>query len=187
LDLEKYDEAIQACSMLLDFQKTKSTGTSKPGEEGPHVEEKCVNANAIVGGTIDLYRKAKNEDNAIALDWAQRSLERLHELLAQISTVCTDPWVHEATAHVKAEVGDDQQVYKNLMKAYRSLQGVRGWEKDDRQVAKVCWNKESITKSKFLLSGVIKRVQQSRIDSTKMPEELHRLEELLEEVSKESN
>jgi hypothetical protein len=45
-------------------------------------------------------------------------LERLHELLAQISTVCTDPWVHEATAYVKAEVGDDQQVYENLTKAY---------------------------------------------------------------------
>jgi hypothetical protein len=25
-----------------------------------------------------------------------------------------------------------------LTTAYRSLQGVRGWEKDDRQVAKVC-------------------------------------------------
>jgi hypothetical protein len=89
-------------------------GLSK--EEWPHIEEKCVNA--IVGGTIDLYLKAKKEENAIALDSAQRSLERLHELLAQISTVCPDPWVHEETAYVKAEVGDDQQVYENLTKAY---------------------------------------------------------------------
>ena len=75
------------------------------------------------------------------------------------------------------------------------LQTVPGWEKDDHQVKKVCQvvgqiaelhrrqcSKESLTKGKFLVRGVIQKVRMSRMDATKVPGEIDRMNNLLEEL-----
>jgi hypothetical protein len=188
LDLEKFDEATQACVMLLDFKVTKSV------QGVPKLEEKCVKA--IVGGTINRYKLAKELSDSAALDSSRRSLTRVHELLERISVSSNEPWIFETTAYFHEQIGQDTQVFENLMKEYRSLSSVRAWEKDHHQVRRVCQvvsqivhyqrdSKEKLVKSKFLLSGVIKRVQQSRIDMGNIPEEVGHLETLLEEITKE--
>jgi hypothetical protein len=158
------------------------------------LEEKCVRA--IVGGTVSKYLQAKAQSDAAALDSARRSLTRVHELLERVRASTTEAWVFETTAYFHDQIGQDAEVYENLMKEYRSLSSIRAWEKDDDQVRKVCQvvsqivhhqreSKEQLVKSKFLLSGVVKRVQQSRIDKAKVPEELSQLEALLTEVTNE--
>jgi hypothetical protein len=272
LDLEKYDEAIQACNMLLDFQKTHSTAGV------PALEEKCVRA--IVGGTLKRYQEAcqlvprqhqsqphphpqppsadvKNVEYrpsssssnaersaAAAMESARRSLTRVHDLLERLTATIKDPWIFETVAFFHANLGkDEEQIHANLMKEYRSLQSVRGWEKDDIQVERVCRvvsqivrfsleaqssssssslirpqppltqiqegedeveeeekggndkndssdndEKRKVAKarlatSKFLLSGVIQRIRKSRLDPTKMPDQVMHLETLLQNIS----
>ena len=98
-------------------------------------------------------------------------------------------------AYFHEQIGQDKEVFDNLMKEYRSLISVRAWEKDDHQVRKVCQvvsqivhyqkdSKEDLVKSKFLLSGLVKRVDKARVDMSYVPEEISSLRALLEEVSK---
>ena len=130
LDLAKYDEAIQACNELLDFKATANLA-----EAVPPLEEKCVRA--IVGGSIESYTKAK--DDKAALDSARRTLTRVHALLERLSSSeTTEPWIWETLAYFNAQIGQDEAVLDNLMKEYRSLQSVQGWEKDTAQVKKIC-------------------------------------------------
>lgn len=197
LDLEKYDDAVQACLVILDFRKSKSVNGV------PELEEKCVRA--IVGGVISnfrlVHRKDKDKETPTpqvgALEASRRSLARVLDLLERLSANSKEPWIFETMAYFYSQVGQDDQVLENLRKEYRSLQSVRGWEKDDAQVVHVCQvvtqivrlqpdTKENVAKSKFLVSGVVKRVQQSRIDQTNVPEELARLEQLLEELGTKS-
>ena len=188
LDLEKFDEAIQACIMLLDLRATKSV------QGVPKLEENCVRA--IVGGTISRYEIAKEKSDVASLDSARRSMTRVHELLERILESSNEPWVFETAAYFHEQIGQDTQMFENLMKEYRALSSIRAWEKDNHQVQKVCRvvsqvvhyqrdTKEKLVKSKFLLSGVIKRVKQARVDVGNVPEELGRLEALLEEITKE--
>ena len=78
------------------------------------------------------------------------------------------------------------------MKEYRALQTVPGWEKDDHQVQKICQvvgqiseiqrregSKEALSKGKFLIRGVLSKVKKSRIDASKVPDGIGRLEGLL--------
>ena len=186
LDLRKFDEATQACNVLLDLKSQKSS------QQIPDIEEKCVRA--VVGGTIENYLTAKENSDNIALDVSRRSLVRVQELLDRLGATTSDPWVYETRAFLYAQVGRDKEVFENLMKEYRSLTSVRSWEKDDRQVRRVCStvtqivnyqgdNKEEITKSKFLLSSVVKKIKQSRSFGGSMPEEVVGLEQLLAELN----
>jgi tetratricopeptide (TPR) repeat protein len=187
LDLEKYDEAIQACNMIMDLKKTHSASAV------PDLEDKCVRA--IVGGSIEKYEAAK-KDSSVAIDAERRSLNRVHALLQRINTVSNDPWVFETMAYFHERVGQDKQVFENLMKEYRALSAVRAWEKDDQQVYKVCHvvaqivayqrgNMEELVKSKFLVSTVMRKIQQARVDSGHIPEDLGMLEKLLHEITDE--
>jgi hypothetical protein len=190
LDLGKFDEAVQACLVILDFRKSQSVNRV------PDLEEKCVRA--IVGGVIGNFMANKQNATQVgALEASRRSLARVLELLERLSANSKEPWIFETMAYFYSQVGQDEQVLENLMKEYRSLQSVRGWEKDDAHVLKVCQVvtqivrlqpdcKENVAKSKFLVSGVVKRVQHSRIDKTNVPEELGRLEQLLEELGTKS-
>merc|ERR1712146_160949 len=82
LDLEKYDEAVQACIMLLDLKMSHSPAANKSGSV-PDLQEKCVRA--IVGGTIRSYEKAQADGNGeTALDAERRRLTRVHGLLERI-------------------------------------------------------------------------------------------------------
>ena len=188
LDLKKYDEATQACSILLDFKSRNSA------KRVPNLEEKCVRA--IVGGVVDKYQEATHQSDRVALASARRSLARVHELLERIRLSSNEAWVFETTAYFHEQIGQDLQVFENLMKEYRSLSSVRAWEKDDHQVRKVCQvvsqivhyqrdSKEKLVKSKFLLSGVLKRVEQARVDIGKIPVDIDNLRRLLDEVVKE--
>lgn len=189
LDLQKFDEAAQACDMLLEFRQTKAA------QGVPELEERCVRA--VVGGVLQKYASAKSSREHGPLDAARRSLTRVNDLLDRLSATSKEPWIFETIAIFYSQVGRDEQVYENLMKEYRSLQSVRGWEKDDAQVRKVCQvvtqivrfqtdSKENIGKSKYLITGVIKRVEQSRIDKTKIPQEIGRLKSLLDEIGNDS-
>lgn len=187
IDLKKFDEATQACIVLLDLKAKMST------QGIPDLEERCVKA--IVGGIIDQYVQAKNGEDDVSLDSVRRSLSRVHTLLERIRSSSSEAWVFETMAYFHEEIGQDKEVFDNLMKEYRSLISVRAWEKDDHQVRKVCQvvsqivhyqkdSKEDLVKSKFLLSGLVKRVDKARVDMSYVPEEISSLRALLEEVSK---
>jgi tetratricopeptide (TPR) repeat protein len=186
LDLRKFDEAAQACNVLLDAKGSKASRTV------PELEEKCVRA--LVGGTVGNYITAKEKADKVALDSSRRSLVRVQELLDRIATSTGATWVYEAQVFLYGQVGLDVDVFENLMKEYRSLTSVRSWEKDDQQVVRVCrtvsqivhyqgGTKEELTKSKFLLSGVLKRITHARLDGGSCPDEIKGLETLLAEVA----
>jgi tetratricopeptide (TPR) repeat protein len=178
IDLEKYDEAVQACVVLLDLQQSKSNV--------PALEEKCVKA--IVGKTLTLDRSQ---------DSTKRTLSRLHALLDRISTQsASEAWIWETLAIFHQEVGLDEQVLENLLKEYRALQSIDSWEKDAHQVKKVVAvvsqishfyltqeaTKESITKCRFLVKGVLQKIKAVHVvmDDSRLPTtELERLETIL--------
>mmetsp|Transcript_43984 Transcript_43984/g.106076 ORF Transcript_43984/g.106076 Transcript_43984/m.106076 type:complete len:779 (-) Transcript_43984:147-2483(-) len=190
LDLEKYDEAIQACNMLIDLKQSLSS------QDIPDPDEKCVKG--IVAGIVEVYTSALRNSDKVALDTARRSLPRVHNLLERIRANRNDPWIFETMAFFHAEVGQDSHVFENLMKEYRSLTSVRAWEKDDDQVRKVTQvvsqivhyqrqSKEDLLKSKFLLSGLVKRIEKARSDrgatNLKEVEAIHALlQEILTEL-----
>lgn len=185
--MKKFDEAIQACNVLMDFKSRKNTS-----EAIPALEEKCVRA--IVGGSIEAYKESS--DDQAAMDSSRRTLSRVHDLLDRLSSSTkTEPWIWEALAYLNAQVGRDEQVLENLMKEYRSLQTIRGWEKDSVQVKKVSQvvnnivqiqkedgSKESLVKCKLLLSGVVKKIRAVHLDESKLPEEVQILEQLVLEL-----
>jgi len=185
LDLRKFDEAAQACDILLDLKSSKSS------QGVPELEEKCVRA--IVGGTVHNYVTANEKGDKIALDSARRSLVRVQDLLDRLGSSTSLPWVYEIRAFLSGQVGLDMEVFENLMKEYRSLTSVRSWEKDDQQVRRVCRTvtqivhyqqstKEELTKSKFLLAAVVKRIIQSRSHGS-LPVEVKEMEQLLAEIT----
>lgn len=193
LDLHKYDEAVQACTSILDLKQQKQAS-----DQIPPLEQKCIQG--IVGGTIQNLKKARQEKDAVALDSCKRSLARVLALLNRLkATSNPEPWLFETIAffheHLGGDEGAKQEVLDNLMKEYRTLQSVPGWEKDDHQVIKVCQvvgqvteiqrrqgTKESLSKSKFLVRGVIQKVEKSRMDASKVPADIGRLKSLLEEL-----
>lgn len=160
-------------------------------------EEKCVRA--IVGGTVTMYRQAASQTEAVdaaSLESARRSLSRAHDLLVRLGTVSNESWIFETKAYLHGEMGQDKQVLENLMKEYRSLSSVRSWEKDSQQVRRMCQvvsqiahfqrgSKEELAKSKYLLSGVIKRVRNAAGAGTgpgEIADGMEQLESLLQEV-----
>ena len=174
--------------MLLDLR------SNEVAEGQFAIEERCVRA--IVGGVVGEYEAAKEKGDSMALGSARRSLTRVHGLIERIGRTSNEAWMFETAAYFHGAIGKDEAVYDYLMKEYRSLSSVRAWESDDFQTRKVCQvvlqiaqcskgDKEKLTKSKFLLGGVIKQVEQSRFDKSKIPEELDHVRNLLTEVTEE--
>ena len=186
--MQKYDEAVQACNVLLDLKSTKNLG-----EQIPPLEEKCVRA--IVGGSMEAYRQCQ-DNNVAAKDSARRTLTRVHALLERLSSSSTtETWIWETLAYFNSQIGRDEAVLENLMKEYRSLQAIRDWEKDISQVKKVSQvvkqivqfqmedgTKESLAKSKLLLSGVIRKIRAVHLDDTEFPDDVASLVKMQEEV-----
>lgn len=189
LDLKKYDEAVQACTMLIDLRTRRQTATA---QGIPPLEEKCVRA--IVGGAIKSFKDSQGDD--AALESSRRTLTRVSTLLHQIkSSSDVEPWVFETLAFFHEQVGQDEKVLVDLNQEYRSLTQIQGWEKEDGLVVKVCGvvsqivdihmgeeNRESLTKAKFLARGVVKRIQTARSDDPKIPVEVMHLEASLRAV-----
>lgn len=187
IDLEKHNEAVQSCNILLDFKSTKNMG-----EAIPPLEEKCVRA--IVGGSIEAYRCAR--DDKAALDSSRRTLTRVHDLLERLSSSSTtEAWIWETLSYFNSQIGRDEAVLENLLKEYRSLQACRGWEKDPGQVRRVSQvvmqivqhqmedgSKESLAKSKLLLSGVVRKIRAVYMNESEFPDDVSDLVQLQEEV-----
>jgi len=161
-------------------------------EKIPPLEEKCVKA--IVGGA--LKQRANCQNDPAALQSSARSLTRVHDLLEKLSsTTSPEPWIWETLAVFNEQVGNDRDVFDNLMKEYRALQTVPNWEKDEFQVQKVSevafqiarfhkqeGSRQSLAKCKLLVSGIIKKVQKVYLDDSNIPGSVGKLEKLLEEL-----
>jgi len=183
LDLKKYDEAVLACNTLLDFNIN----------DVPELEERCIRG--IVGGSLQQYSDAQGDP--VALDSARRTLTRVNDLLNRLSSSTqTKPWVFEMLAYFSERIGRDKQVLENLMKEYRALQEVEGWEKDKKEVQKVITvicniaafhkdenTKDSLVKCRFLVRGAINKVKAAYFDPSKIPNDIKQLESLMEEVN----
>jgi tetratricopeptide (TPR) repeat protein len=160
IDLDKCDEAIQACNVLLDLQQSRSS-------EVPNLEERCVKA--IVGKVLALDR---TEDST------KRTLSRLHALLDRLSTTkavattADGAWIWESLAYFHEQVGWDEHVLENLLKEYRALQAVPNWERDGHQVTKMVAvvgqishfykadkNRDSLVKCRYLVKGVLQKIK----------------------------
>ena len=187
IDLKKFDEATQACQQILDFKLKKNAS-----EAIPHLEEKCVRA--IVGGALVNFESATSNKDFVALDSARRTLARVRGLLQRLCSVSKEPWVYEVSAFFKNSIGMDDQVLEDLMKEYRALRSIRGWEVDEVQLAKVFsvvsliseihkreGNKEDLIKFKLLLNGVVNVIHAS-FSERKPPEEAKQLEKLRSEI-----
>ena len=188
LDLEKYDEAVQACHVLLDFRSTRE------GVAG--LEEKCVRG--IVGGILKQHQESQNDP--VALDSARRSLSRVHELLNRLSSETkSEAWVWETIAFFHEHARRDQQaMIDNLMKEYRALMQ-SGWERDENQAKKVVkvvtqiadlhrqkGTKENVTKAKFLVKNVVGKVESVYLDRGKVPHWIEQLISLQQELEQTS-
>ena len=177
LDLEKYDEAVQAVNTILDLKLSS--------DNVPRIEEKCVRG--IVGGALSSYRERNGDEPS------RRTLSRVFQLMSRLSSSSdAEPWVFETMAFLHDNVGRDELVLDDLMKEYRALQSIDGWEKDNQIVRKVCGvvsnvieihkkdgNRQSLTKAKFLARGVVKQIHTSRPDDLSLPEEVQGLENSL--------
>jgi tetratricopeptide (TPR) repeat protein len=168
LDLSKYDEAIQACQVILDLQ------SSRPSENIPPPEEKCIRA--IVAGTVRIFHEksvntttngnagvhdSSSEQNGqqqheAGLDSARRTLSRVHALLDRMASLAQSSssssssssqqqqqqqqsWIFQLLAAFHEQISqDNDKVLEYLMQDYRSLQDVKGWELDNHQVQKMC-------------------------------------------------
>lgn len=191
IDLQKYDEAVQATHQLLDFKSRKNAS-----EAVPELEEKCVRA--VVGGALGTYEAARASEDSAASDSAKRTLARVDELLKRISsTAKTEAWVFETCAYFNDRVGRGDRALEDLMKEHRALQAVGGWETDAAQLKKVCQvalqiteinrsegSKESLVKCKFMLNGIVKKVRVAYFDDSALPEELHQIESTLVDINK---
>ena len=190
LDLKKYDEAIQACHVLMDLRAEKQASDGIPP-----LEAKCVRA--IVGGALKAYKESKGDKASV--DSARRTLSRVNGLLDRLSaSPNAEPWVFETMAVFHEQTGDDEKVFENLMKEYRSFQVVQGWEKDDRLIQKMYQivahivrllrrekTRESLTKARFMVQGIVKKIETARPGDITLPEEVNRLAKLLEEIKAE--
>jgi tetratricopeptide (TPR) repeat protein len=190
LDLEKYDEAIQACDTLLDLRAQR-----RASDQIPMLEEKCVRA--IVGGALKKHQAAVATKDEATIGSARRTLSRVHALLDRLNATSeTDalPWLLETTAFFHEQTGQDAaKVLETLTQEYRALQTNVLWEKDDALVRKVCQvvshmvhiykqrhTKEGLVQARFVLRGVIQKIKTARPDD--VPLEVQRLEDLLSEV-----
>ena len=186
LDLMKYDEAIQASLTLLDLRSKKNES-----EGIPPLEEKVVRG--IVGGAIQNYHAAIKSNDVATIESAKRTVSRVRELLTEISSCMkSEPWIFETCAYFNENVGRSDLVVDELMKEYRALLDVRGWEIDKVTFPRACkvitqiaeihlveGKEESLCKFKFLLNGFIRKIKAAHFDRNKLPKQCNELESLL--------
>jgi len=182
MDLKKYDEAIQACLVLMDFKAKKNES-----EGIPNLEEKVVRA--IVVEAVKRYDGAMKSTDTPAIDSAKRTLGRVRDLLSRLQTSMAESWLYEVSAYFKECIGRADQAIDDLMKEYRSMLGFRGWETDTGMLERMCrviaqmselhleeGDSGTLKKFKFLVSGVVRKVKAAYFDPKKLP--THRLAEL---------
>lgn len=185
IDLKKYDEAIQACTELLNL---KARSNSSKGV--PALEEKCIRA--IVGGSLQKYHDARRGGDEVALDSSKRTLERVQQLMDVMkSSLKSEAWLYEISAYFNEEMGQREEVFEDLMKEYRTLQSAGGWENDQAKISqmtslvkgiyahhKADGSRGSLVKCKLLINGVSKKIGSAHRDS-EPPGEAMELDSLL--------
>ena len=189
MDLKKYDEAIQASITLLDLRAKRNES-----EDIPPPEERVVRA--IVGGAISQYERALADGNTSAAESGKRTISRVRELLTRVkSSVTNEPWIFETCAYFHERIGRVDQVVDDLMKEYRALQNIGGWETDSVALPRVCrvlsqlaelhgeeGAMESMKKFRFLVNGVVRRVRAAYFDLNRLPKEIDELEAILKNI-----
>ena len=188
LDLEKYDEAIQACSFLMDLREAKQASDGIPP-----LEEKCVRA--IVGGVLRDVQESKGDQAAV--ESSQRTLTRLDALLDRLNRSSdAELWVFETLAFFHQHTGNGEKTLENLMKEYRALQTVQRWERDEASIKKMhqvvshivsisCreGSQENMTKARFMVRGVISSIEAASPDGDSIAlEEVEGLRALSPEI-----
>ena len=176
MDLEKYDEAVQSCLTLIDMKSKRNDA-----EGIPDLEERVIRG--IVGGVVATYHQAKKANDIIAIDSAKRSLTRVRELLSKLATTMkSEVWLFDTSAFFNESIGCDDLAIEDLMKEYRAIQCIRGWETDTNacpklvevvsQIAELKLREKDeveLKKFKFLVNGVIKKIKKAYFDQSKLP------------------
>ena len=193
MDLQKYDEAIQACMTLVDMKAKRNES-----EGVPSIEEKVVRA--LVSASISKYQTAVESKDPAAIDSAKRTLTRVRELLAVLQRSGKETWLFEVSAIFHERIGRADQALGDLMKEYRSLASYRGWETDLGMLPRLCRvvnqiadihleNRDSgsdesgLKKFKILVNGVVKKVKAAYFDPAKLPTaHLEELEEIIKKI-----
>ena len=111
------------------------------------------------------------------------------------STTKSETWLYEVSSFVNERMGWKEEVFDDLMKEYRTLQSVTGWEEDGVKVSqmtslvkaihshhKSVGTKESLFKCKLLINGVVKKVRKACCD-TELPQEVAELESLIADLN----
>lgn len=190
IDLKRYDEAIQTCTELLNLKARKNSSDLVPTPE-----EKCIRA--IVGGSLQNYHDVRATEDKVALDSAKRTLARVRQLLDKMkSSIKSEAWLYEVSVLFNEEMGLREDVFNDLMKEYRTLMSVKGWEEDTRQISKVTnlvkdicshlsteESNECLSRIKLLIKGVVKKIQAASYDS-ETPKEVSELNTLLAGIEK---
>lgn len=165
IDLQKFDEAVQACHRLIDLQARKGDSSTVAS-----LEEKCLRA--IVTGALLEHHKAADGSDPSAIDSTRRTLKRVANLLDRTASVTkSNPWIFDLRAHFNECGGRNDHVVEDLMKEYRLLQRTEGWTLNHEHIREISGvalrivallegqgSEESLIKSKFLLNGLITRL-----------------------------
>jgi tetratricopeptide (TPR) repeat protein len=185
IDLKKYDEAIQACQVLLDLQQSQSSV--------PPLEAKCVKA--LVGACVKLPSQQNDESS-------HRTQSRLYELLdRQSRQPSAEAWVWDCLAIFQEHLSDnDEALLETLLKEHRALQAVEGWEKDGAQIRKVVsvvsrvshlymakGDAESLIKCRYLVRGVYNKIKAVYVEEGSFPNDAARLVEIQAQLEDMSN
>lgn len=138
------------------------------------------------------YHDALSLNDQVALDSSKRTIVRVRELLDKLkATTKSEVWLYEISAYVNDEMGWREEVFEDLMKEYRTLQAVSGWEEDTESISRMTnlvkeiyshhksvGTKASLFKCKLLVNGVVKKVRTACCDSD-LPKEVEELDKLL--------
>ena len=186
--MRKWDEAIQTCTELLNLKARINSSADIPSPE-----EKVIRA--ILGGSLLNFRDARASDEKIALDSSRRTLTRAKQLLDKMkSSMKSEVWLYEVSARFNEEMGLTEYVYEDLMKEYRTLQTVKGWEDDPVSISKMTslvkeiyafhkatGNKKDLVKCKLLVNGIAKKLLCANCES-EPPKEVAVLNALLSDL-----
>jgi len=197
MDLKRYDEAIQASITLINLRTERNSS-----ENIPPPEERVIRS--IVAGAITQFEEAQQQRGASSgndgiynkVESSKRTISRVRELLSKVkSSVKNEPWIFETCAFFDGKVGRKDQVVEDLMKEYRALQNIYGWESDSVALPRVCGvlsqllelhieegKIESMKKFKLLVNGVLRRVKAAYFDLNRLPKDASDLETILRGV-----
>lgn len=170
LDLGKYDEAIQSTNLILDLTRDKNMA------QGTRIDPKCVKG---LTGAV-LKKLGNSEGDKFAVESIKRTVERLHDLLERlVAELHDEPWTHESLSFFYKHVGRKEDLLESLHREYKILQSIDGWENDKELITKVCeialemcqiyaleGTREALTKARFLVKGLIKKIEKFVAEDT---------------------